>query len=412
MSLKLSRRSAVLLPAAIAAPALAQQRFGNMRENPPGAAPILPFERYFEAGDYAALEDIAVALDGSYFVTGIQGMSRYVSHAGRDERSRHMYFGHIDTAGNLLRGNNVGPPQGAIALFDGESLVEMSSGDVLIGGNAPMNGLNLPILTRMSPDGRVVWQKILASPPSQEIYKVVRFSGQYLVFARTAVSPDYQKLPRKTWLALVDDDGNIAGQSLFEGASHDAAAAPGGGFIISLPDYLVRINEAGEEVSRTPVSWPGFRMVVTNDAIYLLGNTTPDQRRYFKPCVARLDHQFKEVWRKTYDVKNLRLAHAGYGVALQGGDLVFTMGGYRDYGEENVAMLQRITPAGDVVWQNAYPRSDEPGIGSRFAALKETAAGGIVVVGSAFSGVRISRNQNTRLIGRGWILQIDPNNPG
>ena len=267
---------------------------------------------------------LAAARDGTIIVTGALGVPNILTEFQGRKQATHLYFGRFDGSGNKVRGGSYKPPGGLLETFSGAAIVEMTGGDFLIGGNAPQADLNQPALMRVKLDASEVWKKPLNAPASQEIYKIIPFGKQYIVFATTLRLPGYRELPRQTRVALVDDDGNIVGQSLFDGASTDAAVAPGGEFFIVFHGAIARMSEAGQGISRTKIDWPGFRMVTTKDAAYLLGNTPFQRGTPLKVQVARLGHDLHQVWRRTYDVPGKELANAGYGAELPNGDIVFT----------------------------------------------------------------------------------------
>lgn len=382
------------------------QGFGNVPTGPSAPSFIQPFDQTWDPGGYANVEDIILLSDGSIGVTGEQGfLSNGVRmFVGANDQSG-TYFGRFDANGESLNFANFTSAKGVLEKILGNALVEATNGDVYIGAHERVGDLSQPVLLKVTKEGQQVWRKALAGPSSQQPYALhPTADGGCILFAEKHVYMAGPTPDNQTWVAKISPDGEIEGQSIFDGGSTAMMPTSDGGFMLTSGTQLLKLNSSGIEEFRTDLSGGGkrrsiYQVAAVGDGGVTLATLSKKNRGYLGEVI-RFAPDGSELWSHNVD-----LGHATFMSAVVAGadGTVYVGGNYRKKdGAPNQPFITRISADGqtDSTW--IFPGHNE----SFLETLLLVEPGIILAGGHADEKLHMPSGQKSFMTAKAWLTAV------
>lgn len=382
------------------------QGFGNVQAGPTAPSFVQPFERVWNPGGYTKVWDIEVLSDGSIGVTGQQGfLSNAVRNfvGGADQSG--AFYGRYDANGLPLKFTYFTSSKGVLEKLNGIALAEASNGDVFVAGYEIVGEIYQPVLIRVTRDAQEVWRKPLSGPASQRPYDVhPTEDGGCILFSSTSYHRAGRTENPQTWVAKISADGEIEGQSIFNGSGSDMAPANDGGFLLTNGTELLKLNASGIETGRSDLSDGGRRRSIFKLASIGDGGATLamhfGKNRSFYGELIRFAPDGSEMWST-----DINLGHAttvSRVVAAADGTL-YVGGTFRKKDRSpNEPFVVRVSPDGQTQTLRKFPGRTETFI----SAMEMVDPGIILVGGHTDEGVHIPSGGKTFFTSKGWLTAI------
>ena len=382
------------------------QGFGNVQPGTSAPSFIQPFERTWDPGGFTNVWDIDLLSDGSIGVTGQQGfLSNGVRNfiGGADQSG--AFYGRYDANGLPLKFTYFTSAKGVLKKLNGDALAEASNGDVFVAAHEVVGEINQPVLIRVTRDAQEVWRKPLSGPPSQRPYDLYPTGdGGCIFFSYTSYVRAGRTENPQTWVAKISADGEIEGQSIFDGSSSDMAPTSDGGFLLTSGTDLLKLNSSGIEVSRSDLSDGGRRKSIFKLASIGDGGATLaihfKKKRGFYGELIRFAPDGSEMW-----ATNIDLGHAttvSRVVAASDGTL-YVGGTYRKKdGSPNQPYIVRVSPDGSTQTLRLFPGRNE----TFLTAMLMVEPGIILAGGRTDEKLHMPSGGPTHFTSKGWLTAV------
>lgn len=343
------------------APLAVAQGFGNVTADAPSS--IAPFQKTWSPGGYANVADILVLSDGTIAVTGEQGfLQRIAAEMTGAQKQAGALYARFGPGGQSLDSTYFTSASGVLGQFRGVSLSQADNGDVFMTAYEDSSDTIEPVLLRLTQEGEEIWRKKLAGPPNQAPYDFLPTAdGGGILFSATRRANPRQKIDRKTWIAKLSANGDIEGQSIFDGTSTGVVKTAEGGYLVAINAEILKLDASGREVSREDFSKRGDRMSVVLLADCPVGAATTSltlrKGGGFFTDVIGVSASGTETWSHKLD---FGYATSISGLACQEDGTVVAVGAYKkSQSSSNLAYIASVAADGSSHTVNTFSRTDD-----------------------------------------------------